>query len=111
MAGWVRAYGTIGDLMAMGAADKRLARRAIRRLLEEGYYFPCGIDLETSRIERDVIISEYRYLDPEALDLFVDKGHLPVPSRDDIPVERDAVALFEAVLESRKLALGSSPTR
>jgi hypothetical protein len=111
MAGWVRTSrdGARQDgEIAISACDVRRARKAIRSLIEDGHHFPGGIKLHIERIEGSLIVSEYRDLDGEALDLFLHNGRLPMARRDVTSVEPESIPLIKAVLDARKIWCGSS---
>ncbi len=112
MAGWVRisAYlpGIGGSQMGLSAPDARRARKALRSMQEDGHSFAGGVGLEFERIQGKAIVSEHRSLDAAAVDLFIQRGRLPMAQRGSIPVEAETAELIEAVLEARRSAAATA---
>ncbi|NTF23491.1 hypothetical protein G6L37_34540 [Agrobacterium rubi] len=110
MAGWVRTSRDVdfgGGEVAVSASDVRRARKAIRSLLEDGHLFPGGIKLEIDRIEGNSVLSEYRVLDSEAVDLFAEAGRLPMAKRYTTRIEPESLEFVRAALDARRSATSS----
>ena len=105
MAGWVRTShdgDTGGGEIAVSASDVRRARKAVLDLQADGYEFPGGIKLEIESISGNAIVSQYRVLDADAVDLFVHSGRLPMARRYTTPINMESHELVRNVLDARR---------
>lgn len=99
MDGWVRvSRDAANGRLAISASKALTARRAVRKLEEDGFYIG-SVDLHFEWIVGGVIRSEFRILDEDDLALFVRHGRLPRADQTDMPFE--AISLATSVLEAR----------
>ena len=114
MAGWVRTSRD-GDSgrgeIAVSASDVRRARKAVRDLQADGYEFPGGIKLEIESISGNAIVSQYRVLDTDAVDLFTQSGRLPMARCYTTPIDMESYELVRAILDARRMPAHGSALR